>query len=74
LIQEKAAEEMPNQEERRSKRIEWFIVSKVADKLSQEEWDKRHVDDDMIMNGEKSSLGRMMLDYRQTGKNLGGCW
>jgi len=33
-----------------------------------------HGFDDMIMNGEKSSFSRTMLDIGRLEKNFGGCW
>jgi len=67
LIQERAVEEMPHQDERRSKRI----VSKAVDKSRS----VRRVTcgwlsfDDMIMNGEKSSFSRVMLDIGRLERN-----
>jgi len=53
---------MPNRSERRSRRIEWFIVSKAA--ISEEVLVMWIVDDfdDMIMSEEKSRFNRMMFD------------
>jgi len=53
---------MPNQDERRSRRIEWSIVSKAADKPRSVRQVMTHDFDDKIMNGEKNSFSGMMFD------------
>jgi len=55
---------MPNEDERRSRRIECYIVSKARQVEQCETRDLLmiHRFDDIIMNGEKSSFSRMMFD------------
>jgi len=47
---------MPNQNERRSRRIELSIMSKAAGKSKSV---RQLTFDDMVMNGEKSSFSRI---------------